>query len=66
MATGRFPGQPGAENMREIVWDDELAARAQKWAENCDFNHDPHRKIGEFFCFILKLKLDNRLDYRPD
>ncbi|KAM7363192.1 uncharacterized protein ACRADG_000208 isoform 1-T2 [Cochliomyia hominivorax] len=48
VATGRFPGQPGAENMREIVWDDELAARAQKWAENCDFNHDPHRKIDRF------------------
>ncbi|KAI8046498.1 scoloptoxin SSD552 [Drosophila gunungcola] len=48
VATGRYPGQPGAENMREIVWDDELAARAQKWADNCQFRHDPHRTINRF------------------
>ncbi|KAF8764820.1 CRISP/Allergen/PR-1 like protein [Argiope bruennichi] len=23
-----------------VVWDEQLAAVAQKWAENCDFNHD--------------------------
>uniref|UniRef100_A0A1A9WYF9 SCP domain-containing protein n=1 Tax=Glossina brevipalpis TaxID=37001 RepID=A0A1A9WYF9_9MUSC len=45
VATGRYPGQPGAENMREIVWDNELAERAQKWAENCQFRHDPHRTL---------------------
>ncbi|XP_037952746.1 peptidase inhibitor 16 isoform X1 [Teleopsis dalmanni] len=48
VATGRYPGQPAAENMREIVWDDELAARAQKWAENCQFRHDPLRTINRF------------------
>ncbi|KAL7724657.1 hypothetical protein ACLKA6_008658 [Drosophila palustris] len=48
VATGRYPGQPGAENMREIVWDDELAARAQEWADNCQFRHDPHRTINRF------------------
>ncbi|XP_061389325.1 peptidase inhibitor 16 [Musca vetustissima] len=48
VATGRYPGQPAAENMREIVWDDELAERAQKWAENCQFRHDPHRTINRF------------------
>lgn len=47
VATGRYPGQPGAENMREIVWDEELAARAQKWADNCQFRHDPHRTISK-------------------
>ncbi|XP_037891590.1 CRISP/Allergen/PR-1 [Glossina fuscipes] len=48
VATGRYPGQPGAENMREIVWDNELAERAQKWAENCQFRHDPHRTLNRF------------------
>ncbi|KAI8117389.1 hypothetical protein FF38_01287 [Lucilia cuprina] len=48
VATGRYPGQPGAENMREIVWDNELAQRAQQWAENCEFRHDPHRTINRF------------------
>jgi len=47
VATGRYPGQPGAENMREIVWDDELANRAQQWADNCQFRHDPHRTISK-------------------
>lgn len=47
VATGRYPGQPGAENMREIVWDDELAARAQQWANNCEFRHDPLRTISK-------------------
>ncbi|GBL70033.1 CRISP/Allergen/PR-1, partial [Araneus ventricosus] len=31
---------PKASDMLQMVWDDELAAVAQKWAENCDFNHD--------------------------
>ncbi|XP_067618187.1 uncharacterized protein [Eurosta solidaginis] len=48
VAQGRYPGQPGAENMREIVWDDELAARAQQWADNCEFRHDPYRSINRF------------------
>ncbi|XP_075147591.1 venom allergen 5 isoform X2 [Haematobia irritans] len=48
VATGRYPGQPGAENMREIIWDEELAERAQQWAENCQFRHDPHRTINRF------------------
>uniref|UniRef100_A0A1B0ASQ8 SCP domain-containing protein n=1 Tax=Glossina palpalis gambiensis TaxID=67801 RepID=A0A1B0ASQ8_9MUSC len=34
--------------MREIVWDNELAERAQKWAENCQFRHDPHRTLNRF------------------
>ncbi|XP_055376519.1 cysteine-rich venom protein kaouthin-2 [Condylostylus longicornis] len=48
VAMGRVPGQPGAENMREMVWDEELAARAQKWADNCQFKHDPRRTIDRF------------------
>ncbi|GBO22521.1 Venom allergen 5, partial [Araneus ventricosus] len=31
---------PKAADMLQMVWDEELAAIAQKWAENCDFNHD--------------------------
>ena len=30
------PGpQPPAADMKELVWDDELAAVAQRWAEQC-------------------------------
>ncbi|KFM60493.1 Venom allergen 5, partial [Stegodyphus mimosarum] len=33
-------GLPPAANMLEMVWDDELAAVAQKHAEQCNFQHD--------------------------
>merc|ERR1711872_183391 len=36
--------QPKAANMREMVWNDELAAIAQRWADQCDFGHDKDRK----------------------
>jgi len=36
--------QPKASNMREMVWNDELAAVAQRWADQCTFGHDKNRK----------------------
>jgi len=36
--------QPKASNMREMVWNDELAAIAQRWADQCTFGHDKNRK----------------------
>lgn len=46
VAQGQVPGQPSAQNMREMVWDEELAAKAQEWASQCTFQHDPNRYIG--------------------
>ncbi|XP_066957849.1 CRISP/Allergen/PR-1-like [Macrobrachium rosenbergii] len=38
------PGpQPPATNMRELVWNDELATVAQAWAEQCPYSHDCYR-----------------------
>lgn len=48
VATGHVPGQPAAQNMQEMQWDDELAAKAQQWANECTFQHDPSRYLGEF------------------
>lgn len=48
VAQGQVPGQPSAQNMREMVWDDELAAKAQQWANQCTFEHDPSRYLGIF------------------
>ncbi|XP_035225475.1 CRISP/Allergen/PR-1-like [Stegodyphus dumicola] len=31
---------PSATNMFEMAWDDELASIAQKWAEQCIYDHD--------------------------
>lgn len=49
VAQGQVPNQPGAQNMQEMVWDDELAAKAQQWASECTFEHDPSRYLGKFY-----------------
>ncbi|CAL1261139.1 unnamed protein product [Larinioides sclopetarius] len=47
----RAGGMPKASNMMEMVWDDELASIAQKWANQCKFKHDcpDCRKVERFF-----------------
>ncbi|KAJ1530155.1 hypothetical protein ONE63_005086 [Megalurothrips usitatus] len=37
---GKNHPQPSASNMRKIVWDNELATFAQRWADQCTFEHD--------------------------
>lgn len=48
VAQGQVSGQPSAQNMREMVWDEELAAKAQQWANQCTFEHDPSRYLDRF------------------
>ncbi|XP_055617985.1 venom allergen 5 [Toxorhynchites rutilus septentrionalis] len=48
VAQGLIPGQPAAENMLEMQWDNELAAKAQEWADQCLFKHDPKKRLGRF------------------
>ncbi|XP_054007292.1 venom allergen 5-like isoform X2 [Hylaeus anthracinus] len=48
VALGQIHGQPGAANMREMVWDDELAAIAQRWADQCAEIHDNSRNVRRF------------------
>ncbi len=33
---------------QELEWDNELAAVAQRWAEQCAFGHDTNRDVGRF------------------
>merc|ERR1719370_1450726 len=40
VAQGNQPDQPPAANMRELVWDEELATSAQRWADQCTNSHD--------------------------
>ena len=37
-----------ASNMMSLSWDDELAAGAQLWASQCNFNHDTDRNVCRF------------------
>jgi len=43
VAQGLERNQPSASNMRKLVWNNELAAIAQRWADQCIFDHDPER-----------------------
>lgn len=47
VAMGQISGQPGATNMQEMEWDENLARRAQQWASQCIYEHDPNRFDGE-------------------
>ena len=40
IATGGETGQPKAANMRHLSWDEDLAVVAQRWADQCKFEHD--------------------------
>nr|QTY40917.1 venom polypeptide precursor [Doratifera vulnerans] len=46
LATGRVSGQPAATDMKYMVWDEELANKAAKWASHNNFAHNPDRTIG--------------------
>ncbi|XP_041970917.1 cell wall protein PRY3-like [Aricia agestis] len=50
VALGQVSSQPPAANMMEMVWDDELAARAQQWSDQCTPQHDraAQRDVGRF------------------
>ncbi|KAE8745996.1 hypothetical protein FOCC_FOCC007254 [Frankliniella occidentalis] len=53
LATGEesrgSPGpQPSAANMRLMWYDEELAAIAQRWADQCQFKHDTCRNVERF------------------
>lgn len=41
-ASGNSPGMPAATNMKEMVWDPEVAANAQWWADHCYWGHNPN------------------------
>jgi len=43
VAKGEEAGQPAAANMKQMVWNDELEAIAQRWADQCEFGHDSVR-----------------------
>jgi len=39
--------QPAASNMKKLKWNDEIAAIAQRWADQCIFDHDVNRNTVE-------------------
>jgi len=45
VAKGEEAGQPKASDMRALVWNNELEAVAQRWADQCTFGHDSNRAM---------------------
>ena len=43
VARGQEVGQPGAGDMKKLVWNTELETVAQRWADQCNFTHDSVR-----------------------
>lgn len=39
VAKGKVPGQPGAQNMQTMEWDEDLADIAKAYSEKCRFKH---------------------------
>nr|CDS27339.1 GLIPR1 protein 1 [Hymenolepis microstoma] len=50
LAKGLVPEQPASAPMPDLVWDSDLATKAQAWANKCTFNHDlkPNRVTAKF------------------
>ncbi|KAK9511778.1 hypothetical protein O3M35_000374 [Rhynocoris fuscipes] len=45
VASGKQAGQPPAENMLEMTWDDHAATQAFNWASECKFEHNRPRTL---------------------
>ncbi|KAK8735389.1 hypothetical protein OTU49_005363, partial [Cherax quadricarinatus] len=48
VSMGHVRNQPPALNMRAMVWDEELATVAQRWADQCMPGHDRARNVARF------------------
>ncbi|CAH4035563.1 unnamed protein product [Pieris brassicae] len=46
LAKGEIPNQPAASEMKYIIWDEELAAKAAQWASNNEYKHNPDKSVG--------------------
>lgn len=44
---GQVTGQPAAQNMVQMEWDSNLARKAQDWANQCVYDHDPRNLDGK-------------------
>lgn len=47
--------QPKAANLMKFTWDEELAAVAQRWADQCLFQHDTCRHVRKYISKVFVL-----------
>ncbi len=48
VARGLQPDQPAAANMTLLKWSESLAIVAQRWADQCTYQHDENRQTPDF------------------
>eukprot|EP00828_Plagiopyla_frontata_P040220 TRINITY_DN538_c0_g1_i2.p1 TRINITY_DN538_c0_g1~~TRINITY_DN538_c0_g1_i2.p1 ORF type:complete len:1831 (+),score=273.59 TRINITY_DN538_c0_g1_i2:3-5495(+) len=48
VASGLQTGQPGATNMKAMIWDQELEQLSQAYSEQCPTGHNPHRNTTSY------------------
>ncbi|KAA0185150.1 hypothetical protein FBUS_07956 [Fasciolopsis buskii] len=68
--TGQVAGQPKAKSLPDLMWCDVLSRAAQRWAENCNFMHEPNSDYGENIAYgtdpnfnAVKAWFDEHQDY---
>jgi len=60
VALGKEKTQPRARNMKHMVWNDEIAEGAKKWASNCEWKHDRNSGYGEnLFAYASSAPIGN-------
>jgi hypothetical protein len=48
--------------MLEMTWDDELADKAQRWADNCEFAYDPKDYTPKYDSVGQNLYISDQLE----
>ncbi|KAI8424431.1 hypothetical protein MSG28_002925 [Choristoneura fumiferana] len=71
VAKGEVHGQPAASKMKSVIWDEELATKAARWAAQNPTGHNPNRTLesgrfttGEnlYWHVVRKPNVDQALD----
>ncbi|XP_017768122.1 PREDICTED: venom allergen 3-like [Nicrophorus vespilloides] len=63
VALGGVDLQPGASNMRAMVWNEELAGIAERWASQCVYGYDICRDLGEcYYYYYHRIRFSQKLD----
>ncbi|XP_067002477.2 venom allergen 5.02-like [Anabrus simplex] len=52
-------GQPTASNMKKLTWSDELASIAQRWADQCEYQHDTCRNTETYWWVGQNIAISN-------
>ncbi|CAB3387913.1 Hypothetical predicted protein [Cloeon dipterum] len=69
VATGSVPGFSPAANMRQLVWDAELAKIAQRWSEQCimkeDFSRTERFEVGQIMGHEWKTPITEGMNRDP-